>query len=88
LPVSFISLRLERVDNLGAYRIPPETGILIPSGFDSYQTGAEISNISGGCHFRQENMISDHKAEPPVNVGTRLTGRPRIFSLAHRLAFS
>jgi len=33
LPVSFISLRFERVDNLGAYRIPPETGILIPSDF-------------------------------------------------------
>jgi hypothetical protein len=33
LPVSFISLRFERVDNLGAYRIPPETGILIPSAF-------------------------------------------------------
>ena len=30
------TLRFERVDNLGAYRIPPETGILIPSGFDSY----------------------------------------------------
>jgi len=29
-------LRFERVDNLGAYRIPPETGILIPSGYDSY----------------------------------------------------
>jgi hypothetical protein len=26
-------LRFERVDNLGAYRIPPETGILIPSVF-------------------------------------------------------
>jgi len=37
LPVSFISLRLERVDNLGAYRIPPETGILIPSDFVSYR---------------------------------------------------
>jgi hypothetical protein len=24
-------LRFERVDNLGAYRIPPETGLLIPS---------------------------------------------------------
>jgi hypothetical protein len=35
MPVSFISLRLERVDNLGAYRIPPETGILIPSDFDT-----------------------------------------------------
>jgi hypothetical protein len=28
-------LRFERVDNLGAYRIPPETGILIPSVFAS-----------------------------------------------------
>jgi hypothetical protein len=36
LPVSFISLRFERVDNLGAYRIPPETGILIPSDFNNY----------------------------------------------------
>jgi hypothetical protein len=26
-----LSLRLERVDPLGAYRIPPETGLLIPS---------------------------------------------------------
>jgi hypothetical protein len=34
LPVSFISLRLERVDNLGAYRIPSETGILIPCVFE------------------------------------------------------
>jgi hypothetical protein len=27
-------LRFERVDNLGAYSIPPETGLLIPSDFD------------------------------------------------------
>jgi hypothetical protein len=26
-------LRFERVDNLGAYSIPPETGLLIPSDF-------------------------------------------------------
>jgi hypothetical protein len=29
-------LRFERVDNLGAYSIPPETGLLIPSDFDSW----------------------------------------------------
>src|SRR4029077_20142565 len=29
-------LRFERVDNLGAYSIPSETGLLIPSGFASY----------------------------------------------------
>jgi hypothetical protein len=28
-------LRFERVDNLGAYSIPPETGLLIPSVFSS-----------------------------------------------------
>jgi hypothetical protein len=28
-------LRFERVDNLGAYSIPSETGLLIPSGFDN-----------------------------------------------------
>jgi hypothetical protein len=28
LPVSFISCAFERADNLGAYRIPPETGLL------------------------------------------------------------
>jgi hypothetical protein len=27
-------LRFERVDNLGAYRIPSETGLLIPSGYN------------------------------------------------------
>jgi hypothetical protein len=42
LPVSFISLRLERVDNLGAYRIPPETGILIPSGFNRSQNSGRL----------------------------------------------
>jgi hypothetical protein len=30
-------LRFERVDNLGAYRIPPETGLLIPSVYSSYE---------------------------------------------------
>jgi hypothetical protein len=54
LPVSFISLRFERVDNLGAYRIPPETGILIPSGFNSYvpftRPPDSIAELSGCSH--------------------------------------
>jgi hypothetical protein len=29
-------LCLEHVDNLGAYRIPPETGLLISSDYDSF----------------------------------------------------
>jgi hypothetical protein len=47
LPVSFISLRFERVDNLGAYRIPPETGILIPSGFVSYRVHSFCQHLAG-----------------------------------------
>jgi hypothetical protein len=30
-------LRFKRVDNLGAYSIPSETGLLIPSGYINYQ---------------------------------------------------
>jgi hypothetical protein len=36
LPVSFISGAFERIDNLGAYRIPSEPGLIIPSVCDSY----------------------------------------------------
>jgi hypothetical protein len=51
LPVYFIYLRLERVDNLGAYRIPPETGILIPSDFVNRreQISAIIQEIFNTC---------------------------------------
>jgi hypothetical protein len=31
-------LRFERVDNLGAYSIPPETGLLIPSAYVNHGT--------------------------------------------------
>jgi hypothetical protein len=34
-PVSLYLLRFERVDNLGAYSIPSETGLLIPSVYVS-----------------------------------------------------
>ena len=30
-------LRFEHVDNLGAYSIPSETGLLIPSGFANHK---------------------------------------------------
>ena len=35
-------LRFERVDDLGAYSIPPETGLLIPSDYDIYQFHVRI----------------------------------------------
>jgi hypothetical protein len=34
-------LRFKRVDNLGAYSIPSETGLLIPSGFVNYRQTAD-----------------------------------------------
>jgi hypothetical protein len=37
-------LRFERVDNLGAYRIPPETGLLIPSDY--------VNNLNLEVQFR------------------------------------
>jgi hypothetical protein len=36
LPVSFY-LCFEHVDNLGAYSIPPETGLLIPSDNSNWE---------------------------------------------------
>jgi len=40
-------LRFERVDNLGAYRIPPETGLLIPSDYNSYRRGSQLQISCG-----------------------------------------
>jgi hypothetical protein len=38
-------LRFERVDNLGAYRIPPETGLLIPSDISPQFSPAHASAV-------------------------------------------
>jgi hypothetical protein len=42
-------LRFERVDNLGAYRIPPETGILIPSDNNRWSTIRGAWEFTTGC---------------------------------------
>ena len=62
MPVSFISLRFERVDNLGDYRIPPETGILISSGFvNSPHPGSAMRVSSSACG--PSNIQFDVKTE-------------------------
>ncbi|MGC2195409.1 MAG: hypothetical protein WA628_12100, partial [Terriglobales bacterium] len=38
-------LCLEHVDNLGAYRIPPETGLLIPSDNNRLVVKISLSNV-------------------------------------------
>ena len=43
-------LRFERVDNLGAYSIPPETGLLIPSGYNSNYFRVAARSMAGE-HF-------------------------------------
>ena len=47
LPVSFYLLRFERVDNLGAYSIPSETGLLIPSVYGNYTSVAVYRGLTG-----------------------------------------
>src|SRR5205823_7243543 len=47
-------LRFERVDNLGAYSIPSDTGLLIPSDYDScteacFDRAISIANFEIAC---------------------------------------
>src|SRR5215469_15394836 len=42
-------LCFKHVDNLGAYSIPSETGLLIPSGFDNNDAGNATSNPRTEC---------------------------------------
>jgi hypothetical protein len=46
LPVSFISCASKHVDNLGAYSIPSETGLLIPSVYISDLVDSSIGVYS------------------------------------------
>ena len=46
-------LRFERVDNLGAYSIPSETGLLIPSGFDNNPAKMQNRAATHGRPLRQ-----------------------------------
>jgi hypothetical protein len=54
-------LRFERVDNLGAYRIPPETGILIPSVYNARrQLGNVASLVEESSDFRKQNYAHSY----------------------------
>jgi hypothetical protein len=44
-------LRLKRVDNLGAYSIPSETGLLIPSVYNSWQYQAVPRPAANGIKY-------------------------------------
>jgi hypothetical protein len=51
LPVSFISCASKRVDNLGAYSIPSETGLLIPSGYNNQRIQRPFFKLGHICAF-------------------------------------
>ena len=46
-------LRFERVDNLGAYSIPPETGLLIPSDCANNRLQSRLYRGVGLCHEQE-----------------------------------
>jgi len=53
-------LRFERVDNLGAYRIPPETGLLIPSDFAQLTSELPVGlRVRNKPRFRNATLDSD-----------------------------
>jgi hypothetical protein len=50
-------LRCERVDNLGAYRIPSETGTLIPSDFNNYARWQPRKPDGHPIHIRPQKCL-------------------------------
>src|SRR5207249_7530684 len=58
-------LRFERVDNLGAYSIPSDTGLLIPSDCAGEQTARNRPSCSGGNASKfsspHTTNVDDHK---------------------------
>jgi len=67
-------LRFERVDNLGAYRIPPETGILMPSGYNTQPpVGAYATGFRTNCLLvisRGLRKVRETDSHPPDVVET------------------
>ncbi len=53
----FYLLRFERVDNLRAYRIPSETGLLIASDYNNYYRYARFSDDEGLFPARDSHAI-------------------------------
>jgi hypothetical protein len=65
-------LRLERVDNLGAYSIPSATGLLIPSVYNSWQYQAVPRPAENGVKYASPEaaecgMMSPCRTNPTPN---------------------
>ena len=71
-------LRFERVDNLGAYRIPPETGLLIPSGCIKHQgSPSGIREASRPCWDWQRRRV----LQPALRFRCRGRGNGSSFGI-------
>jgi hypothetical protein len=65
LPVSFISCASEHVDNLGAYSIPSETGLLIPSDCNNL---VKMTTISARTDQFIPQFVRRAQRKPPYGV--------------------
>src|SRR2546430_11202775 len=73
-------LRFERVDNLGEYCIPSETGLLIPSVYDSNQLLHVRNPVYGPCGFTSEWAVTRQQS-PRVPKINQYPPRPLIRGL-------
>jgi hypothetical protein len=71
MPVSFISCAFEPVDNLGTYRIPPETGLLIPSVFDIWDATKPASKSGSFDLYPPALQESDGFLNPLQSPGIK-----------------
>ncbi len=73
-------LRFERVDNLGAYSIPSEIGLLIPSDFATQPFLAWIIH-QGSSQKRKDalkGVMNTGFADPAFPFGTMSTGQVNV----------
>jgi hypothetical protein len=93
-------LCFEHVDNLGAYSIPSETGLLIPSGFAnciatmSLMKGTTFtSNAALGLSLMLSSVLSAQtstlqKQVPSQSLGVEVTTNKRVYNVGEPIRFT
>jgi hypothetical protein len=61
-------LGFEHVDNLGAYSIPSETGLLIPSVFDNRENVVCPVRVYSRSRYRKARVVSGSSASQPIST--------------------
>jgi hypothetical protein len=83
----FYLLRFERVDNLGAYRIPPETGLFIPSVYVNYPVRSFtrpvfVQRIISGFARDSGTIALNRLPSAPFNPSKRLAAGAARFRVS------